>query len=120
MLSVVLVTTNLPQIGLEGLATVGRVFLLGESLLVSGDGLQVLATSLDQSGYGGEACTCELLVLRDGRGTLRFLAEVHAVTVVVFGGCYAVQLCNPSPAPNAVSAAISTEKVGLTYFCATV
>ena len=90
MLRVVLFAADLPEVRLEGLTTTSRVFLLGESLLVSGDGLQVLATRLDQSGYRGETCTCELLVLGDGRGTLRFLADVHAVTVVVFGGCYAV------------------------------
>ena len=58
MLRVVLFAADLPEVSLEGLATTGRVFLLGESLLVSGDGLQVLATSLDRSGYRAEACTC--------------------------------------------------------------
>jgi len=90
MLLIIGLTFDHPVPCFHGLLAISKVFLRGESGLIGTDLREIDGTSCHSGCDGREAGTNLRLFGGDRSRTLDFLAQVHAVTVRVLGGRYAV------------------------------
>ena len=92
MAIIVAVAFDFPEPFLEGLATTRLVLLSGEGSLILREGLEVLRTNSNGTGYGYEAVTDADFLLRDSGGTNVgvTLADVDTRAVRIRGSSFAV------------------------------
>ena len=94
MLGIVRFAADLPEVGIEGLLASSEILLCRESLLVGSNRGEVTSTIVDCCAYDCETSTCiDLIGAHIGR-TFGLLTEVQTVTLIAFGGCYAVRSCS--------------------------
>jgi len=90
VLGVVGLTADFPEVSVEGFLTSCRVLLGLEGLLVGTDRGEVNRAICNGCLHRCEAGTCRDLLGGQSSRTFGLLAEVQTVTLIAFGGCYAV------------------------------
>ncbi len=90
VLGVVSLTADLPEVRVEGLFASCRVLLGLEGLLVGSDRGEVNRAICDRCFHCCEAGTYLDLLGGQSSRTFGLLAQIKAVTLIAFGGCYTV------------------------------
>ena len=99
MVLIVGITLNLPEPGLEGLATTRLVLLSGEGSLILRQGREVLRTCCYGTAHGYEAVTdADFLLRESGRTNVGVtLTDVDTRAVRIRGSSLAVGRYKPAP-----------------------